>query len=66
MEKDIRELIEQFQDSIEKLDEISRAYYKEQQDKQEIIRRLEWVKDESLDEVLNVIYDIIDEYKEAI
>lgn len=37
---------------------------KEKEDKQEIVRRLEWVLGENLNDIENTIYDIIDEFKE--
>lgn len=36
----------------------------ERDEKQEIIRRLEWVLGENLNDIENTIYDIIDEFKE--
>ena len=37
---------------------------KEKEDKQEIVRRLEWVLGENLNDIENTIYYIIDEFKE--
>lgn len=37
---------------------------KDREDKQEIVRRLEWVLGENLNDIENTIYDIIDEFKE--
>lgn len=36
----------------------------ERDEKQEIVRRLEWVLGENLNDIENTIYDIIDEFKE--
>lgn len=37
---------------------------KDREDKQEIVRRLEWVLGENLNDIENTIYDIINEFKE--
>ena len=37
---------------------------KEKEDKQEIVRRLEWVLGENLNDIENTIHDIISEFKE--
>lgn len=64
LKDNMHEIENNYQRALDKIVDLEDERDQERDEKQEIVRRLEWVLGENLNDIENTIYDIIDEFKE--